>query len=219
MIVGFSTGNWAPFRDLKEIETQDYGKRWFGDGNFTPEETEAIWVVLDPQNAPEYLSITIGSETEEFLFQIDLTGATPVLQREDGRILYIRKEVKRMVSGYSTHGFWAPLKELKGIEVGDRGNPWFDDTRVDVEGMEGIWVSLDPRDAIKYLFVDSELEPEGYQEALRCPEKYLVKVDLTGATPVLEDGDGGTLYIRRKGGGKNVERTNQRTIGQGTQAL
>ena len=93
MSIGFSTCcDWAPLRDLKEIEIQDDGKRWLDDGELNPEETEAIWVVLDPQNAPEYLSITIGSETEEFLFQIDLTGATPVLQREDGRILYIRKK-------------------------------------------------------------------------------------------------------------------------------
>ena len=124
-----------------------------------------------------------------------------------------------MVSGYSTHGYWAPLKELKEIEVEDRGNPWFDDTRVDLEGMEGIWITLDPRDAIKYLFIASELESEGYQEAIRYPEKYLIKVDLTGAIPDLEDGDGGTLYIRKKGGEKDVERTNQRTIGQYTRAL
>ena len=118
-----------------------------------------------------------------------------------------------MVPGYSTHGYWAPLKELKEIEVEDRGNPWFDDTGLDVESTEGIWVTLDPRDAIKYLFMASELESEDYHEALRYPEKYLIEVDLTGAIPVLEDSDGGTLYIREKGGGKDVERTKQRTAG------
>ena len=64
--------------------------------------------------------------------------------------------------------------------------------------MEGIWVTLDPKDAISYLFMASELESEEYQEALKHPEKYLIKVDLDGAIPVLEDGDGGTLYIRKK---------------------
>ena len=124
-----------------------------------------------------------------------------------------------MNMGFSTHGYWAALKELKEIEVEDRGNPWFDDTRLDLESTEGIWVAIDPKDAINYLFMASELESEEHQEALKHPEKYLIKVDLTGAIPVLEDGDGGTLYIRKKGGGKDVERTKQRTIGQNTQTL
>ena len=100
--------------------------------------------------------------------------------------------------GYSTHGHWGPLKELKELEVEDRGNPWFDDTYIDLESMEGIWVTLDPKDAISYLFMASELESEEHKEALKHPEKYLIKVGLNGALPVLEDGDGGTLYIRKK---------------------
>lgn len=103
-----------------------------------------------------------------------------------------------MNSGYSTHGHWASLKELKEIEVEDRGNAWFEDNPIDLESMEGIWVTLDPKDAISYLFMGSELESEEYQEALKHPEKYLIKVDLNGALPVLEDGDGGTLYIRKR---------------------
>ena len=93
MSIGFSTcGCWAPVQDLKEIEIEDRGNPWFDDSNLDIESTEAIWVVLDPQNAPEYLTLTVGSETEEYLFRIDLTGATPVLEDEDGRILYIRKK-------------------------------------------------------------------------------------------------------------------------------
>jgi hypothetical protein len=87
---GFSTRNWAPLQNLKE--TEDSRNPWLDDSDLDLETTEGIWAVLDPRNAPEYLTITIGSETEEFLFQIDLTGATPVLQHEDGRILYIRKK-------------------------------------------------------------------------------------------------------------------------------
>jgi len=124
-----------------------------------------------------------------------------------------------MNMGFSTHGYWAALKELKEIEVEDRGNLWFDDTRLDLESTEGIWVAIDPKDAINYLFMASELESEEHQEALKHPEKYLIKVDLTGAIPVLEDGDGGTLFIRKKGGGNHVESTNQRTTGKDTQAL
>jgi len=121
--------------------------------------------------------------------------------------------------GYSTHGHWAPLKELKEIEVEDRGNPWFEDIEVDLESMEGIWVALVPGDAIRYLFMSSEIESEDYQEALRYPEKYLIEVNLDRAIPVLGDGDGGTLYIRKKGGEKDVERANKRTIGKDTKAL
>lgn len=109
-----------------------------------------------------------------------------------------------MVLGYSTHGHWAPLKELKELEVEDRGNPWFDDTHIDLESTEGIWITPDPKDAIQYLFLAEDLESEDYKEALKHPKKYLIKVDLNWAIPVLEDGDGGTLYIRKKGG-ENLE--------------
>ena len=109
-----------------------------------------------------------------------------------------------MVLGYSTHGQWASLKELKELEVEDRGNLWFEDNNIELDSMEGIWVTEDPKDAIQYLFLASELESEEYLEALKHPEKYLSKVDLSGAIPVLEDGDGGTLYIR-KNGGENLE--------------
>ena len=119
-----------------------------------------------------------------------------------------------MVLGYSTHGHWASFKEVKELEVKDRGNPW-----VDPEGTEGIWVAIDPRDAVRYLFMASELESEEYREALKHPEKYLCEVNLTGALPVHQDGDGGVLYIRKKGGVNHVEPTTQRTISQNTQTL
>ena len=106
-----------------------------------------------------------------------------------------------MNMGFSTHGHWASLKELKEIEVEDRGNPWFDDTRVDLENTEGIWVAIDPKGAINYLFMASELESEEHQEALKYPEKYIFKVDIKGTTPVLVDG--GTLFVRKRGGEKH----------------
>jgi len=39
----------------------------------------------------------------------------------------------------------------------------------------------------------SELESEEYRDALKHPGKYLIKVDLSEAIPLLGDGDGGTL--------------------------
>ena len=93
MNIGFSTcGHWAPLQDLKEIEIEDRGNPWFDDRDLDMENTEAIWVVLDIHAAPQYLTLTVGSETEEYLFRIDLTGATPVLEGEDGRVLYIRRK-------------------------------------------------------------------------------------------------------------------------------
>ena len=93
MNVGFSTcAYWGTLRDLKEIETEDRGKPWFDDNGMDLEETEGIWVFLNPQDATQYLSFSIADETEEYLFTIDLTGATPILEDEDGRVLYIRKK-------------------------------------------------------------------------------------------------------------------------------
>jgi hypothetical protein len=104
--------------------------------------------------------------------------------------------------GYSTHGCWASLEKIKHLEVEDRGNPWFEDDGLDLESLEGIWVTLDPQKAL------------WYREALKNAETHLFQVDLTGAVEVLRDGEGGFLYIRRKEAnqnGKEVRRcgTNQ----------
>jgi hypothetical protein len=74
-------------------------------------------------------------------------------------------------------------------------------SKIDLENTEGIWVTVNPKDAIPYLFMDSELESEEHQEALKYPEKYIFKVDIKGTTPVLVDG--GTLFVRKRGGEKH----------------
>jgi hypothetical protein len=114
-----------------------------------------------------------------------------------------------MSIGFSTCGCWALLQDLKEIEIEDRGNPWFDDSNLDLKSTEAIWVVLDARNAPEYLTFNVGSETE----------EYLFTIDLTGATPILEDEDGRILYIRKKGGEKDVERANQRTIGQNTQTL
>ncbi len=114
-----------------------------------------------------------------------------------------------MITGFSTCGDWGSLRELKEIETDDRGNPWFDDTGLNLDEMEAIWVVLDPEKAPNYLSFSIGDETE----------EYLYRIDLTGATPVLEDEDGRVLYIRKKGGVSNVERTHGRTTGQNTQTL
>lgn len=88
MNIGYSTEcHWIPLKEMINNE----GKKQLEANYPELEDMEAIWAVLDPQNAPFYLSITIGSEKEDYLFTIDLKGATPVLEQEDGRILYMRK--------------------------------------------------------------------------------------------------------------------------------
>ena len=100
--------------------------------------------------------------------------------------------------GFSTHGRWAALPEIKELEVEDRGNPWFDDDGLDLESWEGIWVALDPKKALWYLFQAEDFGSEKYRKALKDPEAHLFRVDLSGAIEVLKDGDGGFLYIREK---------------------
>ena len=114
-----------------------------------------------------------------------------------------------MTFGFSTCGYWASIQDLKEIEIEDRKNPWFDDSHLDLENTEAIWVVLDPRNAPEYLTLTLE----------SGTEEYLFRIDLTGATPVLQDEDGRVLYIRKKGGGNDVERTSQRTVSQDTQTL
>jgi len=103
-----------------------------------------------------------------------------------------------MDAGYSIHGCWASLEKIKQLEVEDRGNPWFEDEDLDLESLEGIWVTSDPRKALWYLFPAVSFESEEYRQALKNPEAHLFRVDLTGAVEVLRDEDGGFLYIREK---------------------
>ena len=103
-----------------------------------------------------------------------------------------------MSVGFSTHGCWGSLSEIKALEVEDSGNPWFDDEDLDLERLEGIWVTLDPQKALWYLFPAADFESEEYRKAMENPEVHLFRVDLTGAIEVLKDGDGGFLYIRKK---------------------
>ncbi len=89
-MVGYSIEEqWLPIEALNPAQRQDL---LLTRNNPDFKDTEGIWVVLDPDKSPQYLTVTIGSDTEEYLFTIDLTGATPILKDEDGRVLFIRKK-------------------------------------------------------------------------------------------------------------------------------
>ena len=106
--------------------------------------------------------------------------------------------------GYSTHGCWASLENVKEIEVNDRGNPWFDDDGLDLSQYEALWVCLSPEDAVGYALLAEELETEAHKQAMGHPLDYVVEVDLGDARSVLDDPDGGSLYIRKKGGERDA---------------
>ena len=119
--------------------------------------------------------------------------------------------------GYSSHGTWDTLGNIKRLEVDERGNEWFDDAGLDPNKTKAIWVTKDPKVALLYLFpsefreyenpekmdleeIQEELQYEflEFLKARKNPLKYVAQVDLTDAREVLTDGDGGFLFIKEK---------------------
>lgn len=100
--------------------------------------------------------------------------------------------------GYNTDPYWAPLREIKNIEVGDRGNAWFNDRGLNLNEWEATWVTIKPEDAVGYALLADELGTKKHKEAMKHPLDYVGPVNLTGGFPVLDDGDEGWLFIRKK---------------------
>jgi hypothetical protein len=122
----------------------------------------------------------------------------------------IHKITAKILSfGYNSHGKWDTLKNIKELEL-DRGNEWFDDTNFDLNNTKAIWVTEKPLDALYYAFppefkdIEDESEVPKYlndewqefQEALKDPTQHVTKINLTEAFSVLEDDDGGYLYVK-----------------------
>jgi hypothetical protein len=113
--------------------------------------------------------------------------------------------------GYSTVGEWKPLGIMKRLEK-ERGNPWTVPTTLNPKTHEAIWVTHKPEDAIIYrhsselrdIPKDMKVSPRdaiydewvAYNKELKNPLSHVVVVDLTGATPYMDDDDGGYLYVR-----------------------
>jgi hypothetical protein len=112
--------------------------------------------------------------------------------------------------------FWSyyamTLREMKQIEVDERGNEWFDDSGYDLDHTTCIWIVHDPEEAARRDFsaelyeadphddnpapgIIEEPEWEEFKRAMAEPENYVEKVDLTNGWPVLDDGDGAYLYV------------------------
>ena len=119
-------------------------------------------------------------------------------------------------SDFGYRDFWSydamTLREMKQIEVDERGNEWFDDSGYDLDHTKCIWIVHDPEEAARRDFsaelymadphddnpapgIIEEPEWEEFKRAMAEPENYVEKVDLTNGWPVLEDGDGAYLYV------------------------
>jgi hypothetical protein len=131
----------------------------------------------------------------------------------------LKTNFKQVPFGYNSYGHsWTKISKLKGLEVNDRDNQWFDDSGLDLEKTLGVWVTVDPRDALFYMFSpafrdavlkdgsldddyqeDLEDEWDDFAHALKHPLEFVTKVDLAGAIPVIEhDEEFGksNLYIK-----------------------
>lgn len=107
------------------------------------------------------------------------------------------------MTGYSSHGYKSSLAVIKELEL-ERGNKWFDDEGLDMDRSIAIWVTKNPQDAVRYLFsadIESrqwtDSERQLYEQALKFPMSFVKAIDLTGYEQVLDDGEGGYLYVRK----------------------
>lgn len=109
--------------------------------------------------------------------------------------------------GYSSHGNITSLAKIKREEE-ERGNEWFNDEKLDLERTRAIWVTYDPRIALRYNFSSSlwdfpvrkpeDVRPgewEEYKYQIKHSHRYVVAVNLLGSNMVLTDEDGGFLHI------------------------
>jgi GNAT superfamily N-acetyltransferase/8-oxo-dGTP pyrophosphatase MutT (NUDIX family) len=114
--------------------------------------------------------------------------------------------------GYNSYGEdWTPLAKIKKLEVTDRGNDWFDDSKLDLDKTLSHWVTADPRDAALYNVGGTNREileemwddfpeevPEEFEGEIigedwedlvniaKNPTEYCTEIQLTGAVPVIE---------------------------------
>lgn len=78
-------------------------------------------------------------------------------------------------AGFSTHGEWKPMSVMHHLEAEERGNSWHVPAHM-MDTHEALWVT--------------------HKKTSRYGNQY--QEDLTGAVPVMSDGDGGHLYARPK---------------------
>jgi DNA polymerase III epsilon subunit-like protein/GNAT superfamily N-acetyltransferase len=88
---------------------------------------------------------------------------------------------------------WMPFRDAIREEV-SRGNEVPDEDIVSgLAGNEAIWVTHDKREAARYSMGAEDWDSDIPDETL---DSLVQEVDLRGSVPVLDDGDGGYLYVR-----------------------
>lgn len=103
-------------------------------------------------------------------------------------------------SGWSSHGCWSTLGEIRELEVEDRENE-FPEIHYPDE-TPAIWVCFSRREALRYLVLASEVdEIEDPDHVLTLEQEDLLQdvvgVKLDGKCQIVhEDGDGGYLVVR-----------------------
>ncbi len=103
---GYSThGCWAPLNVIKEIEVEDRGNEWFDDDGLDLSQYEGIWVCMKPEDAVCYALFAedVGTAVHEeamkdpfdYVVEVSLTEAYPVLDDGDSGWLYIKERRKQ----------------------------------------------------------------------------------------------------------------------------
>lgn len=89
---------------------------------------------------------------------------------------------------------WGNLKDVVKTER-ERGNDIPKGFLRQFRNHEAIWVTHKPEDAARYaLPADDWHKPISRKKALNLVER----VDVAGAVPFIDDGDGGYLYVRKR---------------------
>jgi hypothetical protein len=131
----------------------------------------------------------------------------------------LNESFQKINYGYNSYGSkWTPLIKIKELEVNERGNEWFDDTKLDLDKTMAIWVDEDPRSSVLYNLsgdfrdiVDEynplpKKVPKGYtmdqdeyeneREIFLSAIDNVIKVYVTDAIPVIEhDEPFGKAYL------------------------
>lgn len=97
--------------------------------------------------------------------------------------------------GYSSHGEFADATEIYTLER-ERGNVVT--SVINDPSLEAIWTTEKPEHAVRYNRAADDLDRPATKDEI----SEINEVDLRGAekVPIMDDGDGGSLWVRRKDG-------------------
>lgn len=126
-------------------------------------------------------------------YLMDLMSVAPALMGMPVAPIRARLPLK----GYSSHGQWSSSRRIYELEAA-RGNPV--DKVLLKEGQEGIWITREAKEAVRYNRPASKWDLKEYP-VTKEEIKAVQGVDLTKAKRIkgMTDPDGGELWVRSKG--------------------